>query len=156
MKDRILIAIKDLEAEKNKPSESDSTNWLVMVDRGGLFHITDDTYDFFCCMEMLVRKTFDEDNVTNLTPKTKETLNSKILNDEEVTFLWYNLMEEVESEVADRPTLLRMVVQLYITIRGFTFAKTWVAQYKLANKEITQKSKSLRKTLESTSSTTEN
>ena len=98
-------------------------------------------------MEILVRKIFHKDNIQNITPETKNKLLNSILHDEDVTFTWYNLMEEVEVHEAD--TLLNMVVDLYITIRGHWFAKTCVEKYKQDNKESIQKSKSLRKTVES-------
>ena len=40
---------------------------------------------------------------------------------------------------------MKMVVDLYVTIRGFAFANAWVEQYKAATKTNLQKSKGLRK-----------
>ena len=61
MKDRILIAIADLEKEGSVSSGASSSEWIKMVDRGGLFKISGDAYE---CMELIVRKLFHEDNTT--------------------------------------------------------------------------------------------
>ena len=71
MKDKLIIAIHDLEEDKCNPSESDSTDWMHMIDRGGLFHINDEAYRFFHCMEMLVRKFFHVGNIKTLILKLK-------------------------------------------------------------------------------------
>ncbi len=148
LKGTLIIAIGDM-GEDSDRSTSSTSNWMNMVDRGGLFHISDVTYKFFHCMEMLVRKVFHRNNVRNFNTETKDRLIISILHDEEVTSHWNNLMEEVESDEAN--VLLKMVVELYITIRGYSFTKTLVEEYKQVAKKTTQKSKSLRKTIESES-----
>ena len=47
--------------------------------------------------------------------------------DEEISFYWCMLTTDVDEEVGT--ILLSMIVDLYITIRGF-FAKSFVEQYK--------------------------
>ena len=44
-------------------------------------------------------------------------------------------------------TILEMVVDLWITVRGFSLAGAWVEEYKITQKKTTQKSKALRKQL---------
>ncbi len=52
---------------------------MRLVDRGGLFHVSDDTYEFFKCIEMLVRKVFHKDNIQNINPETKNKLSNNIM-----------------------------------------------------------------------------
>ncbi len=61
-------------------------------------------------------------------------------------FQWCMVTTEVEDEEAR--SLLNMIVNLYVTIRGFSFAKSIMEQYKVSNKKNLQKSKALRKKLE--------
>ena len=68
-----------------------------------------------------------------------------IIHDEEMISRWDVLMAEVECNEGNM--LLKMLVELYITIRGFSFAKTLVEEYKQFTKKTTQKSKALRKTV---------
>jgi hypothetical protein len=141
-----LIAIQDLAEDPDDCRSSDaSSDWLGMVDRGGLFHIKDETFKWFLGIEMLVRRMFHRDNVRSVNSETRDQLITSILQDEEVSSGWSNLMEEVEGD--ESGVLLKMIVDLYITIRGHSFAKTLMENYKQAKKETTQKSKSLRKTI---------
>ncbi len=78
-----------------------------MVDRGGLFHISDEAYDFFHCMEMLVRRVFHKENVENINPRSH-----LLLHDEDVTFTWYNLMEEMS---LNAKKLLKRVLANFFT-----------------------------------------
>ena len=92
-------------------------------------------------MKMLVHMIFNSDTIQNITSETKERLTHLILHDQEINFIWSNVMEEVGKEESN--TLLNMVVDVYVTIRGYGFAKRWVEKYKQDNKETMQKSKSL-------------
>ena len=49
--------------------------------------------------------------------------------------------------------LFEMIVDLWITIRGFAFASSWVEKYKMASKKSTQKTKGIRKKLCATKAT---
>ena len=54
------------------------------------------------------------------------------------------------SSDADEPEsneLLHMIVELYVTIRGFSFASSIVEMYKKRSKKVLQKGKGLRKEL---------
>ena len=44
-------------------------------------------------------------------------------------------------------TLLNMIVDLFITIRGFSYSNAWMEKFKQQEKTTTQKSKSLRRKL---------
>lgn len=52
----------------------------------------------------------------------------------------------------NREFILEKIVNKYITIRGFSFSRSIMEQYKQENKKTTQKSKPLRSTLSSSSS----
>ncbi len=68
-----------------------------------------------------------------------------VTSDEDVLFYWTILAAEWEEE--DEEALLPMVTELWITIRGFPFARSFLEIYKQANKKTVQKSKGLRKKL---------
>ncbi|KAL5493255.1 hypothetical protein EMCRGX_G014404 [Ephydatia muelleri] len=54
-------------------------------------------------------------------------------------------MAERTDDVAT--TVLEMIVDLWITVRGFSLAGAWVEEFKITQKKTTQKSKALRKQL---------
>jgi hypothetical protein len=154
LKSSLLIAIRDMAEDDSEvpltpEEECASTEWMKAINRGGLFRVNDLTFTFFQCIEMLIRGTFHENNVENINHETKEKITKIILLDEETSFYWGRIMEEVGQE--ESKVLLGLVVELYITIRGHSFAKTWMEKYKQINREMTQKSKALRKTVGTTS-----
>ena len=75
----------------------------------------------------------------------KATLMEAVTSDEDVLFFWTILAAEWEEE--EEQALLPMLTELWITIRGFSFAKSFLEIYKQANKKTVQKSKGLRKQL---------
>lgn len=75
----------------------------------------------------------------------KKQLHDTIITDEDIAFHWSILTIEVEKE--EDAVLLGMMVDLFITIRGFSFSKLLMEMYKQEAKKSTQKSKSLRRKL---------
>lgn len=87
------------------------------------------------------RATEEADTVTR-----KETIIHEVVSDDDVGFYWslcsvYIPDEEISCE------LLTQIVELWLTIRGFSLAKEWVEKHKWEKKKSTAKTKSLRKKL---------
>ena len=71
---------------------------------------------------------------------------------EDVQFYWLIVTADFEDDDDEiKSILLSMISELYLTMRGFSFANNWVEKFKLAAKKSTQKSKSLRRELYSQS-----
>ena len=71
----------------------------------------------------------------------REYLTKCILEDPDVLFHWC-LIGYADDELGE--TCLNHIVDKWITIRGFSFAKSMLEMYKLASKKGTEKAKSLR------------
>ena len=65
------------------------------------------------------------------------------MDNDDILFYWSMLTASWEESVADK--ILTMIVDLWITIRGFSLASAWVEEFKAHNKKTLQKSKGLRK-----------
>ena len=143
-KDVLLLCLVDLcDDDENV---SDSADWVHAVNRGGLCLVSETTAMLFHEIELLVRKVLSNggklnDITTNLRDKVKES----VLKDENVLFYWCMLTTDIEDDKAK--ILLTMITDLFITVRGFSFTKSFMELYKQATKKSTQKSKALRKTL---------
>ena len=61
MRDKLLLCLMDLCDEDDQVSSS--ADWVHMVDRGGLVHISESTYMLFEQMELLVHSVFNTDMV---------------------------------------------------------------------------------------------
>ena len=66
-----------------------------------------------------------------------------IIDDEDVQFNWSVDIED-ENHSAE---LRHILVQKWITIRGFGIASLWLEEYKRASKQTTKRKKALRKEL---------
>ena len=120
-----------------------SEDWIDTLDRGGLWHATDNVFYFFCCIEEVIRRHF------RLSASQYEGLKVKILDDikcdEDVLFQWCLLTTELDDDLAVK--LRDMIIELYVTIRGFAFANSCMELYKQHKKQTLQKSKAIRRTV---------
>ena len=124
-----------------------------MIVRGGLFHVSDSTYTLFHAMEEDVRNHLRKTPAHKITDGFKQKLLSSIASNEDVLFYWSMLSADADEE--DAQTLLKMVIELWVTIRGFAFASSWIELYKQASKKTIQRSKALRRNVQDSSSATD-
>ena len=69
-----------------------------------------------------------------------------VIDDDEVQFKWTLLSTVIES-TEEAQQLLQEIVQLWITVRGYSIAASWMETYKQVTKQTKQKSTGLRKHL---------
>ena len=136
MKEKLLLCLVDLCDEDEMVSKS--ADWVHAVHRGGLVHVSENTYMLFERMELLVRSVFNANTVRRMSEGVKKHLHDTIIADEDIAFHWCMLTVEVEE--AEGAVLLGMIADLYITIRGFSFSKSLMEMYKQEAKKCTQKS----------------
>jgi len=122
-----------------------SADWTMQLSRGGLYLINNKTYLVFYAMEMKIRQHLTATMAPTISAGFKSTMIECILFDEDVLFYWSIVAVEWEEEVEE--TLLRMICELWITIRGFSFADSWLEMYKQSQKKTVQKSEGVRKQL---------
>ena len=118
-----------------------SAQWVKEVNRGGLKKVNDMVYLLCREIELEVRKYFRMDSVRELNSGSKEKIVSAIMVNESVEFQWCLLSVDLQERGAQQ--LLKMIAELWVTIRGFSFTKSWLESYKQAKGKGTSKSKSL-------------
>ena len=130
------------ESEGKKDEE-----WIDLVDRGGLWHVRESTFQFFFALEDGVRQYLSQLTSPSSHPSIKEFISMLVMNND-VQLYWHIAMAAfVVDDIDVSNSLLRMIVELYVTIRGFSYANGWIEQYKQTHKRSTQQSKGLRKKL---------
>ena len=126
--------------------------WLDQVNRGGLFPLNDSTFTFFVAIEKQVRNVLPPHVIK---PSDKETFKKavieKVLQDEDVQFHWALINQDIDKP-EDAEALLVEIVKLWVTIRGFSLAASWMEEYKKNSKKNTQKSTGLRKSISGSTS----
>ena len=99
----------------------------------------------FLTIEQAIRKHLQLTNAKQMSSGGAENLTERVLCNEDVQFFWcmvnYDIAGEIEQE------LLKLIVELWITIRGHSFAKSYMELYKQQTKKVLQRSKGLRKSI---------
>lgn len=119
--------------------ESQSSEWINAIDRGGLLHITDSCFQLFLAIETVTSQEMKPTAAVMDDPFCKH-INNLITSDSDVLFCW----TLITGEESLKEVILYEIAQLWVTIRGFSFAKSIVEKYRVATKKRTAKSKGLR------------
>lgn len=112
--------------------------WTQQVDRGGLTHVTDDTYRLFCSIETITYELLSQG-------AKKDTIISSVMGDKTVCFHWYLLVGDLKEEWSSQ--LLLDVVTLWFTLRGFSITSKVLETYKVGQKKNIKGTKAFRKEL---------
>ncbi len=139
LKSDIQLCIFDL-LDEGCEDEDGSQNWVHAIDRGGLTRVNNITYEVFVAMEIKLRK-----HISSFIPPNVETITAAIFENEDVKSCWCVVSSDWDTSSA--MALLRMIINEWVKIRGFSLASAWVEKYKVAQKLTTQKSKGVRKQL---------
>ena len=92
--------------------------------------MNDETLTFFIAVEKVTR-TYLPKYCSNNYENTKDVLIKVITEDIDVQFYWTLISQDIDEE-EDAVRLLKEIVTLWITIRGFSQASTWLEEYKKA------------------------
>ena len=122
--------IDELVKDESEECPDSTSEWKQLASRGGLVHTYDSTYRVFRAMELYtaVQQRFQKGSVTTLTPGTKNVVVGAIVADEGIAFYWCLVAVNMETRTVNR--LLHVIVELWVTIRGFSFCSGWMELYK--------------------------
>ena len=146
LKEELILCLMALTKDRNSEEHSTLEEWTTLIDRGGLWHIKEVTFQLFCEIESETRACLE--NLTKPSPPKKAETIERIIHNDEVQFYW--LISTADFEIDDKGThdlLLHKIVELFVTMRGYSKAGAWMEKYKQATKQSTQRSKSLRRDL---------
>ena len=143
-KSELLSLITNL-VDNEETDENTAEDWVNIIDRGGLCHISEHAYMLFAAMEEELQFNIKNTPDEKMTDGFKTQLLAKINSNKCVKSYWSNIVDEADED--DASTILDMITRLWITIRGYAYCSAWVEHHKQACQRGIQKSKALRKTL---------
>ena len=117
--------------------------WITAIDRGGLFHISDSAYHLFRAIEEETRQILPC-HLAN-PHNSRDALLEEIKENEDVLFYWSIMSIDIHSP-EDADELLKAVIKLWLTIRGYSLTAAMFEEYKKAHHSSSKK-KALRKDL---------
>ena len=130
-------------------SEHHSREWTVLVDRGGLYHVSDMVYYLFVVLELITDRELTaifQSRGRGMYMVKKEKL-SWLCNNEEVQFIWSMISPSSIEEESVRQDLLREIAFMWVTTRGHSKAQMVKEELKKSKAKGTKGRKSLRKEL---------
>lgn len=140
-KDDMILSIHELSGDEE--NERGTEDWTNILDRGGLWHISDTAYSLFYAIEDEVRCHLLPSLAPTMNEGTKAAIVSAVMRSEDVSFEWSLFGAGIDNEIEKE--LLEMIVSLYVTTRGFSLATSCIENFKKENKKMLQKGKGLRK-----------
>ena len=120
--------------------------WTVALNRGSLFDLNDATHLLFKYIEVQTQNVLPQHLQSPGSETTKQQLVESIMKDEDVQIVW-NLLSIDINDDDDCQALLKEVVGLWVTIRGYAMISFWMEQYKVATRKDVKKKKVLRNDL---------
>lgn len=147
----ILLQLKDLVNDDDNAEPAESEEWVCTIDRGGLIRVTDEMYNALTAIEYVTRTFYCDSSVASKVD-CRDIVTASIIDANDVQFHWSLASAQMDEEY--REHILEQIVTKWVTIRGFSFTKSILEQYKRETKKSTQKSKPLRSTLATSSTST--
>ena len=93
---------------------------------GGLFEVNDTTYSLFREIELCMRDRLPVVlRARSVDLDQKDRLVKLVCEDNDVKFFWSMLLIDIDSE-HHAGQLLKEIVELWLTIRGFSIAGQWM------------------------------
>ena len=124
------------------------SEWTEKIDRGSLFHINAECFDFFLAIERITRSGLH--NHIRSSESGKDEFRRSVTSDSEVISAWNKISSPHIPEPEQSAALLDKLVHMWITRRGFSTTSAMLEVYKVAKKKAVSKSKSLRKQIDPT------
>ena len=145
-KEEMVLCLMELvkDPQDSEAKVETDEQWTDLIDRGGLWHVKETTYQFFRAVEHVIRDTLI--TIKNPSLPLKQEMIKSVIEDDDVQFYW--LIVTADYEIDDdeiHKVLLHKIAELYVTVRGFSLASGWLEQYKQQTKKSTQRTKSLRR-----------
>ena len=124
-------------------SAGNNEEWLDSVDRGRLWHVRENTFYFFCALEEEVQLQLKQ--LAQSAHAARKRMIEAITASDDVQFYWLIVTADFDDDDDEevKSVLLSMIIELYLTMRGFSFASNWVEKFKQSAKKTTQKSESI-------------
>ena len=148
LKEELILCLMSL-TKGGEFAEANGTDeeWLNAIDRGGLWHVRENTYSLFCALETQVQTQLKSISRVRVTSSRKSAMIKEVVQSDDVQFYW--IICRADFEVDDEQvcnTLLFMITELYITVRGFAYASIWIERYKQETKKPSKDQKASERT----------
>jgi len=128
-----MALVKDRSSDHEECGNEEE--WIKLMDRGGLWYLKETTYSLFVSIEEETRESLKM--LLHPTSKCKEKVIKTITNNKNVLFYW--LIATADFDIDDHEVhdiLLTMIMELYVTMRGYSYTSSWMEKFKQSTKKL--------------------
>ena len=136
MKRRLFVTVLVDMRANNQPGDPDSPLeytkvWTELIDRGGLYHISDDVFNLVQNIEAFVRRHMNTETLTSQSSSNlKPLIREELFSCHQLISLWDKIAHSIPHKYEKYSLeLLGIIADLWITIRGHSFAKNFTMQF---------------------------
>ena len=87
LKEELVLAIMELVGDDDESEHQEaSAEWVNLIDRGGLWHVSTETFMFFCAIEEELRRHLKMSAVKELSGGLKDRIRNAIITSDDVNF----------------------------------------------------------------------
>lgn len=138
--------LKDMKATDqpgmpNSPLEY-SEAWAQLIDRGGLYHINNNVFDLVKLIESVTRQYINNASIATYAPghDLRKVIRDEVLASLPILSMWESIAHTIPDKYEKYSIeLLSVITDLWITIRGYSFAKEWTMKFERKYKRATRK-----------------
>ena len=126
-RDLFVCVLMAMESKRDESTSIEATcDWVEMIDREGLCHVTDDTYLLMESIELETKRYLRPDGVFQAPGQAVQQQIIASVLDKAILSRWDLLASCIPPRYeAYSLELLREVVMLWTTVRCYSFAKSW-------------------------------
>ena len=117
LKEELILCLHELIEDDGIDDESQ--DWIKKIDQGGLRHVSFAMYSLILAMELRLQTVLQQSAYSR---NIKEDAIASIMECE-VKYHWNTLSANWEAE--EVKILLPMIIQLWVTMRGFAYVSAW-------------------------------
>jgi hypothetical protein len=146
LKRHLFVSVLRRMKADNQPGQPDSPleyteQWTKLIDRGGLYHVSDDVFKLVESIEVAVRRHLNTGAMLTYTSSDlRSAIKDDIFSSHYLLSQWENLAETIPPKYEKYSMeLLGAVADLWITIRGHAFSTDYTMTFERKYKKGTRK-----------------
>ena len=119
-RDQFLQILTAMESSTELEESHCAGEWTELIDRGGLYHVTDDAYHIMEAIEIKTKYYLEQAGIKQ-EAAIQGQIASNILGDPKILTQW----DYLAAASPAKSELLGDIVTLWTTVRCFSFVKNW-------------------------------
>ena len=123
----MMLCLSDMNGG-NIDEDNHTDEWLRKINRGGLWNVTDEVYQFFYIMEEEMKQRLSNGSGDSLADSKRAEIIEDLLENEDLLFQWCFCTSDLPNDLYI--TLLKLIMELFMTVHEHAYASSCLELYK--------------------------